>query len=88
MLPAIYCQVPGGLASSGSLVAGVNSANEISGNSTATAISQGQHGNSDGTIFNVGYSMVQVAIGISVGLYLSALVVYPYGKRKSALGSF
>ncbi|OAL36955.1 hypothetical protein AYO20_03724 [Fonsecaea nubica] len=86
MLPAIYCQVPGGLASSGSLVAGVVSANEISGNSTASA--QNSSNGSDGTIFTVGYSMVQVAIGISVGLYLSALVVYPYGKRKSALGSF
>ena len=41
-----------------------------------------------GTIFNVGYGMVQVAIGISVGLYLSALLVYPYGKRKSGLFSF
>lgn len=89
MLPAIYCQVPGGLASSGSLVAGVTSANEIAGNKTASSAAQGpSNSSSDGTIFNVGYSMVQVAIGISVGLYLSALVVYPYGKRKSALGSF
>jgi uncharacterized membrane protein YjjP (DUF1212 family) len=89
MLPAIYCQVPGGLASSGSLVAGVTSANEIAGNKTASSGSQSLSGSSsDGTIFTVGYSMVQVAIGISVGLYLSALVVYPYGKRKSALGSF
>ncbi|OCT49181.1 Pheromone-regulated membrane protein 10 [Cladophialophora carrionii] len=88
MLPAIYCQVPGGLASSGSLVAGVVSANQISGNSTASAQNDSGNGFSDGTIFTVGYSMVQVAIGISVGLYLSALVVYPYGKRKSALGSF
>lgn len=85
MLPAIYCQVPGGLASSGSLVAGVTSANEIAGNGTAAAHASSSD---DGTIFTVGYSMVQVAIGISVGLYLSALVVYPYGKRKSALGSF
>ncbi|EXJ56997.1 hypothetical protein A1O7_07341 [Cladophialophora yegresii CBS 114405] len=88
MLPAIYCQVPGGLASSGSLVAGVVSANQISGNSTASAQNGSSNDYSDGTIFTVGYSMVQVAIGISVGLYLSALVVYPYGKRKSALGSF
>lgn len=91
MLPAIYCQVPGGLASSGSLVAGVVSANQISGNSTASALNDSSNkggSDSDGTIFTVGYSMVQVAIGISVGLYLSALVVYPYGKRKSALGSF
>lgn len=99
MLPAIYCQVPGGLAASGTLVAGVDSSNQITGNSTAiTIINNGTQGfvaaqddpNSvyGGTIFNVGYGMVQVAIGISVGLYLSALVVYPYGKRRSGLFSF
>ena len=99
MLPAIYCQVPGGLAASGSLVAGVDSANQIFGNSSSISIinngTQGfvaaQNDPSSvygGTIFNVGYGMVQVAIGISVGLYLSALVVYPLGKRRSGLFSF
>lgn len=99
MLPAIYCQVPGGLASSGSLVAGINSSNQIFGNSSSVSvINNGTQGfvaaQNDpssvygGTIFNVGYGMVQVAIGISVGLYLSALVVYPYGKRNSGLFSF
>lgn len=99
MLPAIYCQVPGGLAASGSLVAGINSSNQIFGNSSSVSvINNGTQGfitaqedpNSvyGGTIFNVGYGMVQVAIGISVGLYMSALVVYPYGKRNSGLFSF
>lgn len=99
MLPAIYCQVPGGLASSGSLVAGLNSTNQIIGNSTSVSvINNGTQGfvlaqaNPEsvygGTIFDVGYGMVQVAIGISVGLYLSALLVYPYGKRRSGLFSF
>ena len=99
MLPAIYCQVPGGLAASGSLVAGVQSSNQILGNSSSVSvINNGTSGfvaaQSDpsavygGTIYNVGYGMVQVAIGISVGLYLSALVIYPYGKRRSALFSF
>lgn len=99
MLPAIYCQVPGGLAASGSLVAGINSSNQIFGNSSSVSVinngTQGFVAAQDdpssvygGTIFNVGYGMVQVAIGISVGLYLSALVVYPYGKRNSGLFSF
>ena len=103
MLPAIFVQVPGGLAASGSLVAGITSANQITGNATGQSVisngTQGflaaqdntQGGNQNlygGTIFNVGYGMVQVAIGISVGLYLSALLVYPYGKRKSGLFSF
>jgi uncharacterized membrane protein YjjB (DUF3815 family) len=93
MLPAIYVQVPGGLAASGSLVAGIDSANQIFGNSSSiSVINNGTQGfvaaqndpNSvySGTIFNVGYGMVQVAIGISVGLYLSALVVYPMGKER------
>ena len=104
MLPAIFVQVPSGLAASGSLVAGITSANQITGNATGISVvnngTQGflnaqnntNSGASDsvygGTIFNVGYGMVQVAIGISVGLYLSALVVYPFGKRKSGLFSF
>lgn len=104
MLPAIFVQVPSGLAASGSLVAGLTSANQITGNATGISVinngtqgflnaqSAGSSGSADGvysgTIFNVGYGMVQVAIGISVGLYLSALLVYPYGKRKSGLFSF
>ena len=100
MLPAIFVQVPSGLAASGSLVAGLTSADQITGNATGvTVITNGTQGFQDaqnstgqgvygGTIFNVGYGMVQVAIGISVGLFLSALVVYPFGKRRSALFSF
>ena len=96
MLPAIFVQVPSGLAASGSLVAGLTSANQITGNATGiTIVNNGtagfqaaSNGTSaanavyGGTIFNVGYGMVQVAIGISVGLFLSALVVYPFGKEK------
>jgi hypothetical protein len=39
-------------------------------------------------VFNVGYNMIQIAIGITVGLFLSALIVYPLGKRRSGLFSF
>ena len=99
MLPAIFVMVPSGLAASGTLVAGINSSEQITNNATGiSVINNGTQGflqaqndpNSvyGGTIFNVGYGMVQVAIGISVGLYLSALIVYPYGKRKSGLFSF
>lgn len=95
MLPAIFVQVPSGLAASGSIVAGVTSADQITGNVTGVSvINNGTAGFLDsddvynGTIFNVGYGMIQVAIGISVGLYLSALVVYPIGKRRSGLFSF
>ncbi|KIW62957.1 hypothetical protein, variant [Phialophora macrospora] len=100
MLPAIFVQVPSGLAASGSLVAGITSADQITGNLTGVSVinngtagfleAQNSTASADvynGTIFNVGYGMVQVAIGISVGLYLSALVVYPFGKTRSGLFS-
>ncbi|EME49384.1 hypothetical protein DOTSEDRAFT_68236 [Dothistroma septosporum NZE10] len=94
MLPAIFVQVPSGLAVNGSLVAGIASANQITGNATngttvvnSTSISTAAEG-LNSIAFTVGYSVVQVAIGITVGLFLSAIVVYPFGKRRSGLFSF
>ena len=104
LLPAIFVQVPSGLAASGSLVAGLISAEQITGNATGiSVVNNGTQGFLDasngtdatgantvysGTIFDVGYGMVQVAIGISVGLFLSALVFYPRGKKRSGLFTF
>ena len=97
ILPAIYVQVPSGLAASGSLVSGVASANSITqefnaskanGNTTITSAVAGESNEVNSMIFNVGYSMVQISIGITVGLFLSALFVYPAGKRRSGLFSF
>ena len=98
LIPAIYVQVPSGLAASGSLVSGITSANQITkktvngtslANGTTTVSSaNSMDGNVNSMVFNVSYSMVQVAIGITVGLFLSALVVYPLGKRRSGLFSF
>lgn len=92
MLPAIFVQVPSGLAVSGSLVSGIASANQIAGSGTngttvvnSTSLSSGAL---NSVAFNVGYSVIQVAIGITVGLFLSAIVVYPFGKRRSGLFSF
>jgi len=97
LLPAIFVQVPSGLAASGSLLAGLSSADAIS-NTTYTNGTSLINGTSSVTVtsstdlntivFNVGYSMIQVAIGITVGLFLSALIVYPLGKRRSGLFSF
>ncbi|KAL2015875.1 hypothetical protein VTK56DRAFT_4672 [Thermocarpiscus australiensis] len=81
MLPAIFVQVPSGLAASGSLLSSVTSADQITGNQTQVA-------DLNGTAFNVLGSVILVAISISVGLSLSALVVYPFGKRRSGLFSF
>lgn len=94
MLPAIFVQVPSGLAVSGSLISGVASADEITGNSTngTTVVNSttetSVYGDLNSVVFNVGYSVIQVAIGITVGLFLSAVIVYPFGKRRSGLFSF
>ena len=92
LLPAIFVQVPSGLAASGSLVSGIRSADQITGNATGTTTyangTQAADATGNSTIFNVAYSMVQVAIGITVGLFLSALIVYPFGKKRSGLFSF
>ncbi|PWY86658.1 DUF1212 domain membrane protein [Aspergillus heteromorphus CBS 117.55] len=86
ILPGIFVLVPSGLASSGSLLSGIEYANEVrenlkSGNSSSTSTS-------DSSIASLGFGMIQVAIGITVGLFISALIVYPYGKRRSGLFSF
>lgn len=82
MLPAIFVQVPSGLAAGGSLLAGVTSADEL------TSKNGSSMGSLDGTAFTVLFKVIQVAIGISVGLFMSALIVYPLGKRRSGLFSF
>jgi uncharacterized membrane protein YjjP (DUF1212 family) len=94
MLPAIFVQVPSGLAVQGSLVSGIASANQIAGNATngtqvlnSSSIAVGSDSALNSLAFNVSYSVIQVAIGITVGLFLSAIVVYPLGKRRSGLFS-
>lgn len=94
LIPAIFVQVPGGLASTGGLLSGLQTANLLT-NSTnngitpgANATSQVNGGQLSSVVFDVASSMVQIAIGIAVGLFISALVVYPLGKRRSGLFSF
>ncbi|KAH7350150.1 pheromone-regulated membrane protein [Plectosphaerella cucumerina] len=89
MLPAIFVQVPSGLAASGSLLAGVQSADSIIRGFNGTEEASGPADlDLNGSAFNVLFAVIQVAIGITVGLFLSALVVYPFGKRRSGLLSF
>ncbi|PSN75252.1 DUF1212-domain-containing protein [Corynespora cassiicola Philippines] len=91
MLPAIFVQVPSGLAVSGSLVSGITSADQITRNTTGvTTISSADQttGAINSVALNVGFSVIQIAIGITVGLFMAALFVYPLGKRRSGLFSF
>ncbi|KAJ5561294.1 hypothetical protein N7535_004239 [Penicillium sp. DV-2018c] len=102
MLPAIFVLVPSGLAASGSLISGITSAEEMT-RSPYAVVSNGTQGFVDaarnlsaeesrnrsyGVVFDIGYGMVQVAIGTTVGLFLAALIVYPLGKKRSGLFSF
>lgn len=93
MLPAIFVQVPSGLSVQGSLVSGLTSADQIVRNTTgnASTISAADVGGStsiNSIALDVGFSVIQIAIGITVGLFLAALIVYPLGKRRSGLFSF
>ncbi|KAI1201833.1 DUF1212-domain-containing protein [Nemania serpens] len=90
LLPAIFVQVPSGLAATGSLLSGLNAANQINNNSqpidgTPSVPVDRFNGNINDVVYNVAGSMIQIAIGITLGLFLSALVVYPFGKRRSGL---
>ncbi|CAK7226252.1 hypothetical protein SEUCBS140593_006175 [Sporothrix eucalyptigena] len=90
MLPAIFVQVPSGLAVNGSLLSGINAANQLTGNSSTAAGSESSSDSSsvNNVSFTVLLSVIQIAVGITVGLFFAALVVYPLGKRRSALFSF
>ncbi|CDO94460.1 unnamed protein product [Kluyveromyces dobzhanskii CBS 2104] len=80
MLPAIFVQVPSGVASQSSLLAGVQSANNIVKNGTTTVVTDDLSGS-----MSFGVTMIQVSIGISVGLFASTLFVYPFGKKRTGL---
>lgn len=94
MLPAIFVQVPSGLSVQGSLVSGLQSADQIvrnstmNGTATINASDVGGGATVNSIALNVGFSVIQIAIGITVGLFLAALLVYPLGKRRSGLFSF
>lgn len=82
MLPAIFVQVPSGIASKSTLLSGIDSANQITHSNSSTTTSTSS---TDVSSLSFGATMVEVSIGISVGLFAAALVVYPFGKRKTSL---
>jgi uncharacterized membrane protein YjjP (DUF1212 family) len=91
ILPAIFILVPSGLAATGSLISGVQSADQIKQNVSSHGSASSAPGAglaSSSSEFSLGFGMIQVAIGITIGLFIAALCVYPYGKRRSALFSF
>ncbi|KFX93186.1 hypothetical protein O988_06948 [Pseudogymnoascus sp. VKM F-3808] len=82
-IPGIFCLVPSGLASSGSIMSAIEYSDAVK---NGTADTSG--GSSGSSLTSLGYGMIETAIGITVGLFISALIVYPYGKRRSGLFSF
>ncbi|QPG76189.1 hypothetical protein FOA43_003575 [Brettanomyces nanus] len=82
MLPGIFVQVPSGVASQGSVLMGLSTANDIvNSNTTKTSVT---NTSSLGSMA-FGLLMIEVALGISVGLYMSTVVVYPFGKKRTGL---
>lgn len=88
ILPGIFVLVPSGLASSGSLLAGLRYADEVRHNLETSGNSSSTSSLSDVSVASLGFGMIQVAIGITVGLFIAALIVYPYGKKRTGLFSF
>ncbi|KAF2639630.1 DUF1212-domain-containing protein [Massarina eburnea CBS 473.64] len=81
LLPAVYVQVPGSLASSGSINTALQTASQLIRGANETVTQDSLNAIS----FNVAASMIQIAIGITVGLFMSCLLVYPLGKKRSGL---
>ncbi|KAB8068527.1 DUF1212-domain-containing protein [Aspergillus leporis] len=81
IIPGMFTLVSSGLATSGSIMSGLAYAESVkkntANNSSTTAVQT--------SLYGLGYSMVQTALSITVGLFLSALVVYPRGKKRSGL---
>ncbi|KAJ5134820.1 DUF1212-domain-containing protein [Penicillium atrosanguineum] len=92
ILPGIFVLVPSGLAASGPLLSGIKSSDETRHN-ISTAINHSsytEYSVEDSQIYtaDLGFGMVQVSIGITVGLFVAALLIYPFGKRRGGLFSF
>lgn len=88
ILPGIFVLVPSGLASSGSLLAGLKYADQVRQNLNTPGNSTSTGSLTDISVASLGFGMIQVAIGITVGLFIAALAVYPLGKKRTGLFSF
>ena len=82
ILPGIFTIVSSGLAATGAIISGLTYSNAVLDGDVKDL------GPEDMSLTGLGLGMVQVAIGLSVGLFISAVVVYPYGKQRSGLFNF
>ncbi|KAL3459352.1 hypothetical protein BJX64DRAFT_264980 [Aspergillus heterothallicus] len=81
-IPGIFTLVPSGMASSGSILSAIEYSDSVK---NGTANTSG--GTSGSSLTSLGFGMIQTAIGITVGLFVAALIVYPHGKKRSGLFS-
>jgi hypothetical protein len=70
------------------LIAGIKYADEVRQNLQNNGTSSSASVLSETSVASLGFGMIQVAIGITVGLFIAALVVYPFGKKRTGLFSF
>ncbi|CAI4043614.1 uncharacterized protein SKDI_10G1090 [Saccharomyces kudriavzevii IFO 1802] len=87
MLPAIFVQVPSGIASQNSLLSGLQNANKIVNTIVNGSVTATTSTSDPSSSMSFGMTMIQVCVGISVGLFASSLFVYPFGKKKTGLFS-
>ncbi|KHJ36372.1 putative duf1212 domain membrane protein prm10 [Erysiphe necator] len=92
LLPSILVLVPSGIAASGSLISGLHSADIILNNDNTingtSLVSLSPNEDLTKIVASVGNTMIQLAVGITVGLFLSTLLVYPFGKKRSSLFAY
>ena len=88
MHPAIFILVPGSFAASGSLIDGLQSANALTRQSNNGTDSGTFDASGRTSALYAGYAMVEIAIGITAGLSVSALLIYPFRKNHGAGGLF
>jgi uncharacterized membrane protein YjjP (DUF1212 family)/uncharacterized membrane protein YjjB (DUF3815 family) len=84
IIAGIMVLVPSGISAQGGLISGITI--PLFSNSTTDA--QTVYSDNLYQSFSVGAQMIQVAIGLSVGLLISALAIYPLGRKNNALFSF
>lgn len=93
MHPAIYIQVPGSFAASGSLLSGLSIADRINHGTQVAGEESAGNDTFPSTftaspILDAGVSMIEIAVSITIGLSMSALVVYPFRRSTGKSGIF
>lgn len=86
LYPAVYILLPGSFAASGGLLSGVAGANRLTGSRNDTEVRSGPQTNFP--LLQAGYSMIEIAIALTVGLSMATLVVYPSRRNKGKSGIF